>query len=553
MLEALHIENLALIESLTIRFDSGFTVLTGETGAGKSIILGALSLLFGDKVDSSIIRTGENEAKVSAVIAVPADSLVIQYLEHRGVALDDESLILTRVVRSGSRGIVTVQGQPMTLSDLSYISHQLFDIHGQSEHQSLLHSDKQRMILDSFAQSSPLITTYQTLYHQYHSVLEEIEEMVRTIENARREQDYLSFVADELDRAKLQEGEDDELTEKVRILSQYEELHDNLELLYMHLKGKGDTLGAVGSTQNALWAARKISNIDSSAEEMVQRLESVLLELEDINLNARDKLSSMTFSQSELDSLQDRLALLQRLKKKYGPSLEDVIRMRDETQKKLSYSLESDSMLEQLEKKRKDIFDQLEKSAQRLSAHRKEWASILEEQIAQKLLKLQMQHVSFTICVMPGEEGPRGADSVEFMFSANLGEQAKPLKDIASGGELSRVMLAVKRVLGEKDNIDTLIFDEVDTGIGGAVAAAVGDQIAQLGANHQVLAITHLATIAAKADHQLVVQKQSRQGRTVTDIYPVSGHDRVEEIARMLSGHPDDESAVRHAQRLLEG
>ena len=551
MLETLHIENLALIDSLTIPFDSGFTILTGETGAGKSIILGALSLLFGDKVDSSIIRSGEHEAKVSAVISVPPNSPVIAYLEERGISLDGESLVITRIVRLNSRGVIYIQSQPMTLSDLSFISHSLFDIHGQSEHQSLLHSDKQRIILDSYGESAPLIKEYQEIYAKRQNLIEEIETTKEHIEMAKREQDYLSFVAHELEQAQLKEGEDDQLVEKINLLSQYETIHDNLELLYKHLKGASENPGSIVSTQNSLFAARKIAKVDQSAQDIVDRLDSVLLELDDISLNVRDRLSSMSFSQAELDSLQDRLALLQRLKKKYGPSLQSVIAMRDETNDKLALSQNSDDLINELMEKKRVIDQQLEKASSALTKHRQLWAKKLEILITERLRQLQMKHVIFTISITSHEYSFTGADSIDYLFSANLGEEPRRLKEIASGGELSRVMLAIKRVLGEKDDIDTLIFDEVDTGIGGAVAVAVGEQIAEIAANHQVIAISHLATIAAKADNHLVVQKQSEQGRTFTTIFPVTKSKRVEEIARMLSGHPDNNSAINHAKELL--
>ena len=553
MLESLTIRNLALIESLTIQFRPGFTVLTGETGAGKSIILGALSILFGDKVDSSIIRSGESEASVTASLSVDNQPQILEFLSTRSIHLDDEPLIITRNVRLNSRGSIYVQSQPMTLSDLSFLSHSLFDIHGQSEHQSLLSNMKQRTIVDSYADNAELLSRYRKIYEKRQDLLSEIDELKRTITQAQREEDYLGFVVDELRRAELKVGEDEQLRSEIEVLSQYEMIHDNAEQLYQTLKGSQQTDGALPSVQLTRQFARKIAKIDDSFSEIASRIDSMAVELEDITYTVRDYLSGMSFSQHQLDGLQERLAQIQRLKKKYGASIEAVLAFQNESEKKLKLSTDSSELLEDLNSRLIACERDLLESAGALSDSRKHYADILSEKISEQLKDLNMAHVRFSIDIQETDYTSQGKDSLEFMFSANLGESQRRLKEIASGGELSRVMLAIKRVLSSSDTIDTLIFDEVDTGIGGKVALAVGRQIAQIATHHQVVAITHLASIASFAQNHLVVSKYSDSSRTYSHIREVQGSERVEEIARMLSGHEQDERALEHASALLSG
>ena len=551
MLESLHIKNLALIDSIHIDFSSGFTILSGETGAGKSIILGALSLLFGDKVDSSLIRSGADEASVSAVISLSTASLVRPYLLLRGIEVEDNEIIITRNVKQTGRGTIYIQGQPMTRNDLSYITHLLFDIHGQSEHQSLLNSEKQRIILDSYSNSEPLISRYLEIYHQLKEVEKEIIEAKSSILDAAKEEDYLTFVVRELEGAAVKKLEDDELLEEINILSQYEQISEKLESSYHALKGEEGNVGALLSLRSSFSAIKKISHIDSSLHDVMTRLDPLIPEVEDITLYLRERLSNMSFSQARLDSLNERLALLQRLKKKYGPSLEDVIIFLEKTKKKLIYTTNSSEIIEDLLHKETLIKSSLLEAASELTQHRTKLASELSALISIRLKELHMEHVVFTISIEECDATVHGKDLIEFMFSANLGEPVKKLKEIASGGELSRLMLAIKRVLGESDDIETFIFDEVDNGIGGAVAYSVGEQIAQIATKHQVIVISHLASIASRADNHLVVKKRSEGGRTFTTINKVEKEERVKEIARMLSGQEENSEALKHAATLL--
>lgn len=550
MLERLDIRNLALIEDIHIEFHPGFNILSGETGAGKSIILGALALLLGEKADGSVVRTGASEASVSASIFLGESNPLATWLAEREIAAEDGSILIHRVVKNSGRGAIYVQSVPVTRADLSFIGDALFDMHGQHEHQSLLHSDRQRRVLDSYGGLGEDLELYANKYRHLESLQLRYQALRQDIAQAAKEADYLRFVAEELERAQVKPGEDEELEEEITILSQFETIQENLDAVHASLKGSVGE-GAISSLSASLQSCRKAARADASLDPLCTRIESTLIECQDMADSIRDKLFSMSFSQERLDELQARLALLQRLKKKYGPSLDKVIAFRDETLAKLEKTESGDAELKALEKMIGEAETVVSKSAAFLTGRRRESASRLQALIAQRLSHLGMPHVVFTIDIQGRERTVNGADQIDFLFSANLGEPLRSLKEIASGGELSRVMLAVKTVLAESDDVETLVFDEVDAGIGGSVALAVGAQMAELSRSRQVIAITHLASIGAKADRHLVVRKETESGRTYTHISEVSGDSRIQELARMLSGNALDEAALAHARSLI--
>lgn len=552
MLESLDIGNLALIEDIHIDFHSGFNVLTGETGAGKSIILGALGLLLGEKADGSAVRFGAEEATVSAVVSIDESHRLASWLQEHAVEPDEGGILIRRVVKSIGRGTIHVQSVPMTRADLGIIADALFDIHGQHEHQSLLHADRQLQVLDSFGALGRQVDDFARLYRKLEEAKEKQQILQKSIAQEGKEEEYLRFVSEELQRAALKEGEDVQLEDETRVLSQYEAIHGNLELVRDSLKGS-DSEGAAGALGTALQSCKRAAKADPSLVELCQRLESLLLEAQDIAESVRDRLASMSFSRSRLDELQSRLALLQRLKKKYGPSLSDMIAFRDSTMQRLAGAERSDAELQELDRLVGELEMQMESAATALSDERMRHARKLETQIALRLARLGMPHVVFTINVQQCQPTFRGADRVDFTFSANPGEPKRSLREIASGGELSRVMLAIKTVLAEADDVETLVFDEIDAGIGGSVAIAVGEHLAELAASRQVVAITHLASIAVHADRHLVVHKEISAGRTYTRIKQVDGEERVQEIARMLAGDARTDAAVAHARSLLAG
>jgi DNA repair protein RecN (Recombination protein N) len=550
MLDRIDIVNLALIEDIHIDFHEGFNVLSGETGAGKSIILGAMSLLMGEKADGSLVRTGASEASVAAMVSIAQNHSILSTLVDKGIAPEDGSLLIRRVVKKSGRGSIYIQSIPVTRSDLSEISDVLFDMHGQHEHQSLLSSDRQRRVLDSYGNLGEDLQAYASEYRILEELHQEYLRVQQELAQASKEEDYLSFVVEELEKAQLKSNEDEELEAEIGVLSQYETIHESLELVHDNLKNSTGE-GAVNTLALAVQAAKKAARSDISLEELSSRLEISLLEVQDIAESIRDRLSTMSFSQARLDELQSRLAQLQRLKKKYGPSLEAVISFRDASKAKLQQSSVADDYMHDLSKKIEVQETLVSQLGLRLRDKRIAAANRLQEQIATRLSHLGMPHVVFSIDITERQRTVHGSDQVDFLFSANLGEPKRSLKEIASGGELSRVMLAVKTVLAQDDDVETLVFDEVDAGIGGAVAIAVGEQMAELATTRQVIAITHLASIAAKADKHFVVHKETDAGRTFTKIRPVENDERVQEIARMLSGHGNDEKAIAHARSLL--
>ena len=550
MLESLDIRNLALIEDIHIDFMPGFNVLTGETGAGKSIILGALSILLGEKADSSLVRLGAQEASVTAVITIDPDNPIIAWLEERGIALDDGSLLLHRIVKQSGRGAMYVQSVPMTKADLMFISRALFDIHGQHEHQSLLHSDRQRRVLDSYGELASLLTEYGQIYKKLEDLLQQKLEIEQTLVQAQKEADYLKFVAEELERAQLKKDEDDQLEAEIKVLSQFETIHENLEIIHESLRSSAGE-GAITALASALQACRRAAKADTSLLEMGERLENLYVETQDISESVRDKLSLMSFSQERLDALQARLAQIQRLKKKYGPTLDDILAFRDSVTEKLNASEAGDEQLHHITQEIIQLEERVIQASLQITQKRKTAALQLESQIGQRLTHLGMPHVVFSIAIQERPRTIHGSDQIDFLFSANLGEPLRSLKEIASGGELSRVMLAIKTVLAEADDIETLVFDEVDAGIGGAVAIAVGEQMAELAQSRQVIVITHLASIASKARRHFVVLKEFSEGRTYTHLKIAEKEFRIQEIARMLSGDKEDEKALAHAQSLL--
>ena len=546
MLEHLEIKNYALIENLSVDFSQGFNVITGETGSGKSIILGALGLLMGEKADTAAIRNGADEIVINAVLSVPPEHEILPWLREKGVEPEDGALYIKRTVKASGRSIIYVQGQLFMRQDLCHLADSLIDMHGQSEHQSLLHTDKQRKILDSYAKNDALLASCAESYKSLSHLISQKEELGSQLEEARRQEDYLKFALDEIESAKVVDPyEDDTLSEKVKILSQFESIYENVTMCTDQLKE------AVGLLYNASGFCSKAAKKDSKLSDFTARIESSRIELDDISEGLRDYLSSVDFSQDAINNMQDRLALLQKLKRKYGPTLEKVIAFGQKAKESIELSQNFEDKLAECDKAislEKKKFDEICSS---LTASRKSSASQLEKGICSVLRVLGMPNAQFSIEVSPLEKANSfGSDAVSFVISANPGEPMKEIKAIASGGELSRVMLALKTVLASSDSIQTQVFDEVDSGIGGSVALSLAQCIEDLAQKKQVIAITHLASIASKADTQMVVSKNVVEGRTYTHLKVVSGEDRVHEIARMLSG---DESSVslEHARMML--
>lgn len=545
MLEHLEIRNFALIENLSVDFSDGFNVITGETGSGKSIILGALGLLMGERADTNAIRTGTDGILVDAVISIPENHEILPWLKERGVEPEDGVIFVRRSVKAnGARSLIHVQNQLFTRQDLCILADSLIDMHGQSEHQSLLIPDRQRRILDSYAQNEELLKQCTQTYAMITGLKARKEELQNQLDEGRRQQDYLQFALEEIDSADIKVCEDEELKDRIRVLGQFESIYENVSSTDERLR---DIRGGI---YDALGSVAKAAKVDSGLSDFSARLESARIEIEDIASGLRDYLSSVDYSEDAVNAMQDRLAVLQKLKRKYGPTLEDVLAFASKARETLDITENFEVHLAECEKNLAKAQAEYDVIASKLTETRKKKALVLQKDIESVLRTLGMPNAVFGIDIAEAKETSHGRDHISFEISANPGEAKKALKDIASGGELSRVMLALKTVLSKADDIQTQVFDEIDSGIGGSVALSLARCISNLAKSKQVIAITHLASIASLADCQMVVTKTVEGGRTYTHLKQVSGEERVHEIARMLSGD-ESEVSLSHARSLL--
>lgn len=557
MLEEITIRNYALIAELTAGFDPGLNVLTGETGAGKSIIVGALGLLLGDKGEGSVIRSGSEETEVSGVLRVEGNAEALAWLEEREIEPEDGSILLRRVVRANGRGSSFIQSSKATRQDLRELTSLLVDMHGQHEHQSLLSIDNHRKLLDRYAGNEELARTLYNEFYRLSDMRKELETLNASERELLREKDLLEHAVGEIETAQLKKGEEEELEQERKMLNQSEKLFELFSAVHGSLaEAKG---GAVAQIREALQSLRTMTEIMPELSEDYERLENAFYEVEDTESVVGDKRDSIRFSPERLDECQERLQLIHRLEKKYGDTVEDVLHYAEEARSRLEGMENREERKGELEKQIEELQNRVFSLARDLSGRRKKAGKELEGRVQTALRDLGMPKAAFHIATTyrEGKEGrhacgPHGFDRIEFLISPNEGEPEKPLREIASGGEISRIMLALKSVFSENDKIQSLIFDEIDSGIGGEVAVAVGDHLAKLGKNKQVLCITHLASIAVRADNHIRVEKREGEGRTYTDIRPIEEEERVTEIARMLSGDTESDSSLSHAQELLQ-
>lgn len=551
MLEQLDIKNFVLIKHLSIDLSSGFSVLSGETGAGKSIILSAISLILGERCKSDVIRKGESEAVLTALFSYSDKSIQIkEFLEKEDLLAEDNQVIITRTIKDNGRTINKVNSKAVTRELLAILGSYLIDISSQAAHQGLLKSDVQLHLLDKYSKCDCELEKYRSCYSDYLSSVKELEELKERSDKAKRDYDYYSFCLNELDKADLKVGEDDELSQELKRISLSEALTEEVSSAIGLLRGDiGE--GALSQLSHSVAALKKAYSKDDSLEELVSRLESCLIEAEDISSSLREYLSSFSFSESELEEKNARLSQLQKIKKKYGPSIIDAISKREEYRAFLNSADNAQELIEDLEKTLKKKRELLDNASNILSSKRKAMAKVLENKVLEVLHKLSMSGAEFSISFEPINYSPNGCDKIEFLIKANKGEKIGPVKEVASGGELSRILLALKAVLAKEDETETLLFDEVDSGIGGVVASAVGEVIVELSKAHQVIAITHSAQIAAKADEHYLVYKAEEEGRTLSHVKKIENDERVKEIARLLSGKASD-SALIHARELLE-
>ncbi len=556
MLEQLFIKNYALADQLTVDLAGGFNILSGETGSGKSVIIGALGLVLGEKGDVDSIRTGAEETEVSAVINVTENNEAIAWLKLHEIESDEGRVILRRVLKKNGRSSLFIQSTPSTKADVTEFTSLLFDIHGQHEHQSLLSVDNQRRLLDSFAGLSGAAESLKSDFLELSSVKKEYQKLMSDEREMLREADIAAFAVKEIEDANIKPGEIEQLESEHKLLSQSEKLFILFEQLHTCLNESNG--GALSGLRSGMGFLKELSAIDESFEESASRLENAFYETEDVLGQIEGFKNNYDFSPEKLAACEERLSELLRLRKKYGETFEEISNFLEESRLKIDRIDNREELKSEYSERISVLEKEVLRQASALSKNRRIAAEKLQSEIQIQLKDLGMPKAEFRVNVETklGDNGRpscgiNGFDTVEFLISPNQGEPPKKLRSIASGGEISRIMLAIKTVLAAMDTVDCLVFDEIDSGIGGEIAVSVGRHMHNLSKYKQILCITHLASIAVRADNHIRVSKVSDGNRTFTKVQTISGDERKVEIARMLSGDTDAEVSLRHAEELL--
>ncbi|MFN2541120.1 MAG: DNA repair protein RecN [Chthoniobacterales bacterium] len=549
VLSLLRIKNLALVEELEWQLGPGFIAVTGETGAGKSIIIGALQLLLGERADKSLIRTGADTCTVEAVLSGGDLQKLNPQLIEAGVEPCEEELILKRSLSTTGANRQFINASPTTLSILKQLGDALVDLHGPHDHQSLLSPDKQLELLDSFARAEPQLEEYRKHYRQLQSILAE-HAALNTAETAREQElDLLRHQISEITTANLVAGEEDEIEKRYKLASSSKRLIELANAVANKLSEADDSvLSQLAETQRLL---RELEKIDNSIAQFSSAHAASVLELSEIARSLTDYAEKLDLDPEQLAALEQRVSLFETLKRKYGGSIAEVIAFGERAAERMRKIEGRDAELERLAKEIESVRAEMNRAGDALRKLRKKAAPDLSKTIRNNLVDLGFRQSEFEAKLSALDEpGPSGFDSVELVFSPNPGEPLKPLRAIASSGEISRLMLAIKSALAEHDAIPLLVFDEIDTNVGGEIAHAVGAKMRTLGSAHQVICITHLPQVAAAASSQFVVTKDVVRGRTYSKLHEVSAKARQEEIARMLGGKTD--SALKLAANLLK-
>ena len=551
MLSLLHIENIALIESADIQFEPGFNVLTGETGAGKSIVIDSIGAVLGERTSRELIRTGAKSALVSAVFTqVPH----LAWLEENGISAGEE-LLLQREIQGDGRNVCRVDGRLVTVAQLRELGRQLLNIHGQHDGQQLLDPESHLGYLDRFGRSQPLLEEYQQSFGQWRDIRRKMDQLQMDETERSRRVDTLHYQIQELERAQLKAGEDEELSARRKLLRSAGKLMDAVQRAEFALSGDEDRDGACSLLAEAEGEVQSVASIGPELEELSEKLTALRCAADDAADVLRDLGRSFDFSPGELDQVEERLDLLYRLRKKYGPTVEDMLAYLEQCRQELEQIQDADDTLARLEKELQKAQKEARCRGEILSKARRSAAKALQKRVQEELRQLDMPKVQFQteFASKGGEAGmdETGLDEVQFLMSANLGEALRPIQKVASGGELARIMLALKNVLAEGDEIGTLVFDEVDTGVSGRAAQKVAEKMAQVAQHKQVLCVTHLPQIAAMADTHFSVQKGERGGRTYTQLERLDRSRRREELARLIGGAKVTPALLESAEELL--
>lgn len=554
MLVELTIKNFAIISELRLSFHEGMTALTGETGAGKSIIIDAMGLLAGGRGSSDYIRQGAEKCLLEGVFELPKQAEFQGLLAELGVEAEEETLILQRDMAISGKNICRVNGRTMTLANLRRIGAFLVDIQGQNEHQELLQPERHLHLIDEFGDQKfrQLLADYQKDYAEFRQLEQQVRKIQANEQSYVQRMDMLRFQQEEIEQAQLANDEEERLVEERDKLSNYQKIVDALGQSYEVLStAEPNSLDGVGL---ALSEIQSIAPLDSEYEQISENLQSAFYLLQDAAAEISRQVDSLELDEERLEEVSQRLELIRQLKRKYGETIPAILTYYDEISSELTDSDYSDEKLEKMQRELEEKGDLVWQSAEKLHSQRKAIAHRLEKEILQELKELYMEHSQFEVRFAGGKKilSETGFDQVEFYLTTNPGEPLKPLVKVASGGELSRILLALKTIFSKAQGITSIVFDEVDTGVSGRVAQAIAEKISKIAQNSQVLCITHLPQVAAVADYQYFIEKEIIKGRTETKVRQLAHNERVDEIARMLSGAEITDLTEKHARELLD-
>lgn len=558
MLAELSIKNFAIIESLTISFEKGLTVLTGETGAGKSIIIDAIHLLAGARGSSEFVRYGEKRAELEALFLLDEDKHpVYERCEEFGIDVSDGMIILRRDMSSSGKSICRINGKLVTIAVLREVGQLLVDIHGQHDNQELMNEENHLSLLDQYGgkEIKAELVAYSELYQRYDGLKRKIRQLSENEQEMVHRLDLLKFQLEEIENAELQPKEDELLQEEKHQISNYEKIYDSLNNSYNALHGEQRGLDWVGLAMSHL---ENVSGINTKLKELSETISNAYYMLEDLSYEVRNELDSLEFDPERLNFVESRLNEINHLKRKYGQTVEEILSYSAKIEEEIDTIQNKDSHLSKLQKELDSVLEDLSVEAKNISDIRKKYAKVLIAEIHKELKELYMEKTSFSVNIeekrTPTHElkyTSQGIDEIEFYISTNPGEPLKPLNKTASGGELSRIMLAMKSIFSQHQGITSIIFDEVDTGVSGRVAQAIAEKIYRVSNGSQVLCITHLPQVAAMADTHLYIAKEIKAGRTKTSVKPLNNEEKIKEIGRMIAGVEVTELSKEHAKELL--
>ncbi len=550
MLSELYIQNLAVIEKANIRFTSGFHTFTGETGAGKSIVIDAINAILGQRTSKDIVRNGTDKAVIQAVFTDLSDTLVAR-LEEYGYEAEDGELLIQREISADGKGSARICGRPVTASVLRELGSLLINIHGQHDNQILLRAEKHIDILDAFGETESVLAVYQESYRKLLKVHRELVAIDTDQAEKERKIDLLTYQIQEITAANLKENEDEQLENDKKALLNYTSILEQLQSAYSALFGDDREDGATLQVSDAANSLASAAEYDGGLAEISERLTDISYQLEDIAQEVSAELQDMDYDPGQLDQIEERLDLIHKLKRKYGETIADIQAFLENAQKELETITLSEEQIEILREAEQNALQETRQQAQKLTLFRKAAAERFVQKITEELQFLDMPNVRLTVNFSEGKLRAGGRDEVEFFISTNPGEPPKPLSKIASGGELSRIMLAIKNVLADRDEVPTLIFDEVDTGISGRAAQKVGLKLKEAAKHRQIICVTHLAQIAALADTHFLIEKIFDQEKTFTRVHSLDFEGRKREIARIIGTDQITELTLKNAEEML--